>query len=75
MVLGGERHVLCAGAGEDIGPVVWIVEFGAEHGGEVEVGEVGAVVAVVKFAASVGVNVTDSVCAEPAFKTVPETGV
>src|SRR5262245_59145347 len=32
-------------------------------------------VAVVKFAASVGVNVTDSVCAAPAFKTVPETGV
>ena len=32
-------------------------------------------VAVVKLAASVGVNVTESVCAEPAFKTVPETGV
>src|SRR5215475_2283780 len=31
-------------------------------------------VAVVKFAPSVGVNVTDRVCAEPAFKTVPETG-
>ena len=32
-------------------------------------------VAMVKFAVSVGVKVTDSVCAAPAFSTVPETGV
>src|SRR4051812_50197255 len=32
-------------------------------------------VAVVKFAASVGVNVTESVCAAPAFRTAPAAGV
>src|ERR671927_206744 len=32
-------------------------------------------VAVVKFAASVGVKVTESVCAAPAFSTAPSAGV
>src|SRR3954462_12567393 len=31
-------------------------------------------VAAVKFAASVGVNVTESVCAAPAFRTAPAAG-
>src|SRR6185436_11445082 len=32
-------------------------------------------VAIVKFAASVGVKVTDSVCAAPAFRIVPASGL
>ena len=32
-------------------------------------------VAAVEFTVSVGVKVTDSVCAEPAFNTVPAAGV
>src|ERR1022692_2327963 len=50
VVLRGQRHVLGAGALEDVGPMVRLVEFGAEHGGEIEVGEAGAVRAVVEFA-------------------------
>src|ERR1019366_5560455 len=50
VVLRGQRHVLGARALEDVGPVVRIVEFGAEHGGEIEVGEASAVIAVVEFA-------------------------
>ncbi len=49
VMLGGERHVAGAGAGEDIGPVIRIVVFGAEHGGEIEVWEIRAVDALVVF--------------------------
>ena len=50
VVLRGERDVFGAGALEDVGPVVRIVELGAEHRGEIEVGKVGAVDAIVEFA-------------------------
>ena len=49
VVLRSQRDVLRAGALEDIGPVVGIVELGAEHRGEIEVREIGAVDALVEF--------------------------
>ena len=49
VVLRGQRDVLRAGALEDVGPVVGIVELGAEHRREIEVREVGAVDPLVEF--------------------------
>ncbi len=49
VVLAGERDVLGARAFEDVGPMSGVVKLGAEHGGEIEVWEIGPVDAIVKL--------------------------